>query len=413
MVRKRVKLLVVAGVSWFLLASSSKCFAMRVDMGEDQVTMSAPLLQTGSGASTSGTTTVTRATSTTSVASSALPINMGTAGSQYWTVLQTGGGSVTLTPPTLTTKKSKKTKKTTAVVSPVSQVAIRGNVGVGESGQILDASEQFQGDVYLGDNTSAQFSGNYTNNSPVNGMVRMGNGSTLSPTTGYSFNNTFAPLQTTLSQVRLDALAASAAASALSPTSTLSSISLAPSKKSKVASLTLTAGVYDLTSLQLSRATLTLSGSGSFVFNISSSFALQSAQVLLANGASASNVLFNYTGTSDVSITAGSAGKKKSAGSSVLNGIILAMNANVNLAQGLVVGEIISGRNILIGGGSQIQGLPNIALPLMSDVPTQPVPEQTSTIVLSFLALCLLVACRPLLGFQFIGLRKVKRAVAG
>ena len=407
----------VAGTGWFLLlASPSSCFAVRVDMGEDQLAISDPLLQTSSGASTSGattsgTTTVTRSTATTSVVS-ALPINMGTAGSQYWTVLQTGGGSVALTPPTATKTKTKK-KKTATVISPISRVAIRGNVGVGESGQILDSSGQFQGDVYLGDNTSAQFSGTYTNNSPVNGTVRMGNGSTLSPTTGYSFNNTFAPLQTTLSQVRLDALAASAAASALSPTSTLSSISLAPSKKSKVASLTLTAGVYDLTSLQLSRATLTLSGSGSFVFNISSSFALQSAQVLLANGASASNVLFNYTGTSDVSITAGSAGKKKSAGSSVLNGIILAMNANVNLAQGLVVGEIISGRNIFIGGGSQIQGaLPNIALPFMSDVPTQPVPEQTSTIVLSFLALCLLVACRPLLGFQFIGLRKVKRAVA-
>ena len=344
----------------------------------------------------------------------ALPVDLGTAGSQYWTVLQTGNGTVTLTQPVTTTKKKKssKTKTGTTVTSTAAQVAIKGNVGVGESGQILDSSEQFVGDLYLGDNSSAQFSGTYANNSPVSGAVRMGNGSTISPSTGYSFNSSFSALQPTMNQVRLDAMNASAAASALAATSTLSSISLAPGKKSKGASLTLTAGVYDLTSLMLTRSTLTLSGSGSFVFNISSAFVLNTAQVLLANGAIASNVLFNYTGTSDISIS-GSTGKKKSSGSSVLNGIILAMNANVNLRSGLVVGEIISGRNVMIGSGSLVQGLPNIGLPLNTvntvDPPT--VPDETSTIVLSFIALCLLVGCRPLFAYGFLAAGRARRVV--
>jgi len=174
----------------------------------------------------------------------------------------------------------------------------------------------------------------------------------------------------------------------LSPTSSLSQISL--SKKHN--SLTLAPGVYNLTNFQLSRATLTLSGSGSFVFNISSSFALKSAQVLLAGGATASDVLFNYTGTSDVTFT----GKKSP---SVLNGIILALNANVNLAQGLVVGEIISGQNIAIGAGSMIQaGLANIApsfgAPPNSVPQPNSVPDRTSTIFLTFIAFGFLVVVR-------------------
>jgi choice-of-anchor A domain-containing protein len=193
-----------------------------------------------------------------------------------------------------------------------------------------------------------------------------------------------------LDQVGLDALAASSAASALSPTSTLSQISL----KGKKHALTLTPGVYNLTNFQLTHTSLTLSGSGSFVFNISSSFALKFGQVLLTGGATESDVLFNYTGTSDISLSGG----KKSG--SVLHGIILALNANVNLTQGLVVGEIISGHNITIGSGSAIQGLPNVAPPF-KDPGGQQVPDQTSTIVLSFIALAMVAAFRAFLVRNF------------
>lgn len=178
--------------------------------------------------------------------------------------------------------------------------------------------------------------------------------------------------QSVLDQARLDAIAASAAAAGLSPTSTLGQINL------KRTTLTLAPGTYNLTNFQLKRATLTLSGSGSFVFNISSAFALKSAQVLLAGGATEANVLFNYTGTSDVTLS----GKKGS--NSVLHGIILALNAKVNLAPGLVVGEIISRSDISISGDVRA-------------APAALVPEGTSTFALSLIALGALVAFRSLL----------------
>ena len=98
----------------------------------------------------------------------------------------------------------------------------------------------------------------------------------------------------------------------------------------------------------------------------------------------------------------------------MLHGIILAMNANVNLAQGLVVGEIISGRNITVGAGSLIQAaLLNVAPPFNVEAPrVQSVPEQTSTIVLSFIALCLLVGCRSLSVCRFGASGTPKRIVS-
>lgn len=179
-------------------------------------------------------------------------------------------------------------------------------------------------------------------------------------------------------QARLDAIAASAAATGLASTSILSQMTL------KRQALTLDAGVYNLTQLQMNRATLTLSGPGNFVFNISSVFALKSAQILLANGATEANVLFNYTGTNDVAFS----GKRGSA--SVLHGIILALNAKVNMAAGLVVGEIISGQDISLSSGAWVQAL--------ARGPAQ-VPENSSTAILCS------IACGALLLFRSLAIR--------
>jgi choice-of-anchor A domain-containing protein len=195
------------------------------------------------------------------------------------------------------------------------------------------------------------------------------------PTASSSYSLASASGSSQLAQARLDAAAASETATALSPTSTLNQINL------RRHSLTLASGVYNLSRFQLTRSTLTLSGSGSFVFNISSFFALNSARVLLAGGATEANVLFNYTGTSDVRFSGRRSG-------SVLRGIILALNARVNLAPGLVVGEIISGKDILLSSGSTITN-PNLTARVS-------VPEGTSTLALSLIALVALIAYRSL-----------------
>ena len=175
---------------------------------------------------------------------------------------------------------------------------------------------------------------------------------------------------------RLDAIAASAAAARLSPTSSLNQINL------RRKSLRLDAGVYNLTNLRLNRSTLTLSGSGTFVFNISSAFALKSSRVLLAGGATEANVLFNYTGTSDITLS----GRRRG---SVLHGIILALNARVNLAPGLVVGEIINSGDMSLGSGTIIQSLAPGAVT---------VPEgASSTFLLSLIALGALGAVQSFL----------------
>jgi hypothetical protein len=288
----------------------------------------------------------------------ALPVDLGSAGPGHWTVLEIGPGTVTSQSQSVSPKKHKRQG-----ASSTAQGGVSGNVGIGQNGRLTTGGSQFNGDLYLGDNSSAQFSGTYMNNRPVSGKVHLGKGATVS--SSYLFTSISDGPQRMLDQARIDAAAASAAAGRLSPTSSLDQISL------KKKTLTLDAGVYNLTNLQLKRSTLTLSGSGSFVFNISSSFALKSAQVLLAAGATEANVLFNYTGTSDVSL----GGRR---GGSVLHGILLALNSRVNLAPGLVVGEIISGGDISISAGAIIQ---NIAPRVVA------VPEATSTFILSLIAL--------------------------
>jgi len=306
----------------------------------------------------------------------ALPVDLGSAGPGYWTVLEAGSGTITQSQ-SLGGKKKKATLSNT-------QGGIMGNVGVAQNGHISDTALQFNGDLYLGDNASAQFSGTYTNNRPVTGTVHLGMGAIVA-SNSYSLTNVSGSLQPMLDHVRLDALGASAAAAGLSPTSALNQINL------KRKTLTLAPGIYNLTRLQLKRATLTLSGSGSFVFNISSVFALKSAQVLLANGATEANVLFNYTGTNNIAL---SGGKRNH---SALHGIILALNANVNLAQGLVVGEVISGRNILIGSGSMVRAVNSNVAPPFTNPDPERVPEGTSTFALSLIALGALAAFRSFL----------------
>jgi hypothetical protein len=234
---------------------------------------------------------------------------------------------------------------------------IYGNVGIARGGQIQGSGPQIHGDLYLGNDASAQFSGNYSNNRPVTGKVHLGSRASL-VRNSYSFTALSDSPQLLLTQARNNALTASNLASSLTPTSALKQINLSH------VNMTLSAGVYDLSSLTLDHSTLTLRGPGYFVFNITSQFTLNSGKILLGGRVTEGNVLFNYTGLATVAFSGGTGGTfPGGADESVLHGILLALNGQVNLAPGLVVGEIISASNISLVSGSAVQQPQSIQVP--------------------------------------------------
>jgi len=289
----------------------------------------------------------------------ALPITLGAAGPNDWAILEVGNGSIV---------------EQVDLSNP--QGGIFGNVGIQKAGKIQGSGPQIYGDLYLGDGASAQFSGTYLNNQPVTGTVHLGSGATVSPNS-YLFTTVSDNPQLLLGQTRTDAINASSAAGALSPTSTLTQINLSHT------SLTLAPGVYDLSALHLDHSTLTLSGAGSFVFNISSIFTLNSGKILLAGGATEQDVLFNYTGTNQVAFSGGG-------NDSELHGIILALNADVALAPGLVVGEIISGQDISVVSGAIIRQT-TVTESGQAGRPPDNVPDNSSTLALILISFGFLI----------------------
>ena len=264
---------------------------------------------------------------------------LGTAGPSNWQILEVGNGMVT---------------QQVDLSNP--QGSVTGNVGITKNGKFQDSGPTIFGNLYLGTHASAQFSGTYANNRPVTGTVFLSPQAAVGPNS-YSFTTVSTDVQPLLTQAASNAAAASNTASHVQATSTLTQINLSH------VNMTLQAGVYDLTTLHLDHSTLTLHGTASqyFIFNITSLFTLSTGKIFLDGGITESHVLFNYTGTQDVAFSGGTGG----AGTdpltnteSVLHGIILALNANVNLAPGLVVGEIISGKNISIVSGAMVQQPP-------------------------------------------------------
>jgi hypothetical protein len=266
----------------------------------------------------------------------ALPISLGAAGPGNWAVLETGAHAG---------------NANVSIADASSAGFINGNVGMGSTGNISDSGTTIDGNVYL--------SGAATPNA------------NLAPNVLGSISQNAAS-QSLLGQAIADAAAASAAASAL-PSTAIASIT---------SSQTLTGGgVYSLAKIDLSGATLTLKGSASdsYVFNISDSIALSHASIVLSGGLTADNVLFNITRT-------GGTGLGMSGGldtESVLQGIVLANQSQVQETPGLVVGEIISGDNISIASGAQVQGVS--------------VPDATSTLFLMTLAVGALAGLRKCL----------------
>ena len=206
---------------------------------------------------------------------------------------------------------------------------IIGNVGLNGSGDLkLTGTTYVQGNVTVAQNVSQ--------------VVLSGS----AYVTGSTIVN-----QAALTQARTDALAAAAQATFLG-TQPGAINTYAASGITSGLHLT-TPGVYNLSDLNLSGSEKLILGGGSYVFNISGDFKINGnsskAGVFLDAGMSPSDVIFNYTGTSDIAFAGGGAGEN-----SILYGVILSPNAKVALAPGTVFGEIIGGKNIDIVSGSDV-----------------------------------------------------------
>jgi hypothetical protein len=145
-----------------------------------------------------------------------------------------------------------------------------------------------------------------------------------------------------------------------------------------------TAGQYviDLAGINLANgSTLTLSAptGSTFILDVGNSllggaFNLSSASIVLSGGLTANDVLFNVLGSGSVNL----------ANNSTVDGIILALSRSVNMAGGLVNGDVIASNANLSGGAS-----------ILDPPPPTVVPEaNTGLVLIPFIGLVLLLSAR-------------------
>jgi choice-of-anchor A domain-containing protein len=205
-------------------------------------------------------------------------------------------------------------------------------LGVGSTGNLTMSGASVVGDIGVS-------SGNFTlTGSTINGSTDLGTGVTFTRTGG------------SLGGINRGVDLSAAVGAATNASSAFSALPITPGGPTSIVmtggNTTLDPGVYDLSQLRLTGGSLTLSGSGEYIINVSGPMTVTGGQMVLTNGASAADVVFNVTGTQAVQISGG-----------VLDGTILAPNASITMTSGSVGGEIIGGKNITLTSG-QVVGAP-------------------------------------------------------
>ncbi|MEK7404195.1 MAG: hypothetical protein AAB225_03730 [Acidobacteriota bacterium] len=233
------------------------------------------------------------------------PVELGAAGPQHWVVLSLGR------PTTIALSGS------AVVTGSVAHVGIAAN-----SDMTISGKARIDGKVWLSSagrltQTGGLIAGGVLKGAAVDGKLKLAVSDALKAST------TAAGLSSTIPGVRAINIASSAG------------------------NLTITGGpgrnVLNLTELIITKGTLTLSAppEGSFVINISRKFEVSGeSSIQIAGGLMPLSVLYNATGTGDVSLSGGSAGGVPK---TQVSGIVLAPNRAVLLAPSLLIGEVIAG----------------------------------------------------------------------
>ncbi|MEJ2069823.1 MAG: choice-of-anchor A family protein [Syntrophobacterales bacterium] len=147
------------------------------------------------------------------------------------------------------------------------------------------------------------------------------------------------PADTLLNAAKTDALTKASSYGSLPPTDIfLTDIDLSDSDTQTVMG-GMGQNVYNLTNFRLQdNPTLTITGppGATFIFNISGAFDLAGGTVIFGPTVSPEDVLFNVTGSTDVSVDLDCLG------------LLLAPYANVTISESIWTGEVIAGKNFAL-----------------------------------------------------------------
>lgn len=231
--------------------------------------------------------------------------------------------------------------------------AAAGYAGLGLNGvpiTISSGNTVINGSVGVGPNGSLDFSGG----GQINGHIDKDPTATVNISGGSSASGGVHTIN--LTPAVQDALAAAAAAAALSPTQTLSSITNANSVITGNGGTNVIQVTGDI---NLSSHTFTLSGSPSdeFIFNVGGAFTMSGgSKIVLQGGVLPERVLFNFTGN----------GKAvNSNGNSDTVGVFLNPNGDIIISGGVHNSSFIAGGQLKFQSGPNITAVP-VPAPLVA-----------------------------------------------